>query len=56
MPAVLRVVKSLMNRWIKNTNQPYSLQQYTSINQAMLRIKPPHEFQRSPRSNEFFAF
>ena len=58
MHAVLEgVVKSLMNCWFKDTNQPYSLQQYTtSINQAMLRIKPPHEFRRSPRSIESFAF
>ena len=58
MHAVLEgVMKSLMNRWFKDSNKPYSLQRYTSlINQKMLRIKPPHEFRRSPRSIESFAF
>uniref|UniRef100_A0A1X7VX31 Uncharacterized protein n=1 Tax=Amphimedon queenslandica TaxID=400682 RepID=A0A1X7VX31_AMPQE len=58
MHAVLEeVVKSLMNRWVKVSNQPYSLHQYVAlINKAMLCIKPPHEFRGSPRSIDTFAF
>uniref|UniRef100_A0A1X7T0J0 DUF4218 domain-containing protein n=1 Tax=Amphimedon queenslandica TaxID=400682 RepID=A0A1X7T0J0_AMPQE len=42
MHAVLEgVMKSLMNRWFKDSNKPYLLQRYTSsINQKMLHYLP----------------
>ena len=47
------VVKSLMVFWFdpKYHDQPYSLRPYLQeIDKMLSRIKPPHEFRRSPRS------
>lgn len=46
-------VKSLMTFWFdsKYHDQPYSLRPYLQeIDKMLSRIKPPHEFRRSPRS------
>ncbi len=60
MHAVLEgVTKKLLKFWFatKYHNNPYYLRPYISrIDKEMLRIKPPHEFRRSPRSIESSLF
>lgn len=54
MHAVLEgVTKSLIRFWFDSTNHGtrfYLGTQVGDINRALLRIKPPHEFRRTPRS------
>lgn len=54
MHAVLEgVTKTLFNCWFDSKNHAYRFylgRQVEDIDRALLRIKPPHEFRRTPRS------